>query len=119
MRTIKFKGLSAKGWLYGDLIHNRGKVYIAPIGIASPFAEAGDFEVDESTIGQHIGLYGKNDEGIYEGDIIKLRDGKVYRVGYDQGRAMFSLYEGSKSTDIYALPISGAKIIGNIHDVKG
>ena len=25
MREIKFRGMAKKGWIYGDLIHNRGK----------------------------------------------------------------------------------------------
>ena len=43
-----FRGKNKKnGWIYGDLIHNRGEVFIAPIGIANPFATAEDFVVDE------------------------------------------------------------------------
>lgn len=33
-REIEFRGKNLKGeWLYGDLVHNRGKVYIAPLKI--------------------------------------------------------------------------------------
>ena len=53
MREIKFRGMTSKGWLYGDLIHNRGKVYIAPIGEIYHESVPKDFEVDE------IGVYNK------------------------------------------------------------
>ena len=69
--TWKFRGLnSKKEWLYGDLIHNRGEVFIAPIGIANPLAKAEDFVVDENTVGLFSGLFDKNRKEIYDGDII-------------------------------------------------
>ena len=38
--------MTSKGWLYGDLIHNRGKVYIAPVGEIYHESVPEDFEVD-------------------------------------------------------------------------
>ena len=46
MREIKFRGMAKKGWIYGDLIHNRGKVYIAPVGEIYHESVPEDFEVD-------------------------------------------------------------------------
>ena len=61
-----FRGKNKKnGWIYGDLIHNRGEVFIAPIGIANPFATAEDFVVDENSVGYFTSLKDKTDKAPY------------------------------------------------------
>lgn len=72
MREIKFRGKNSKGvWIYGDLLHNRGETFIAPIGIANPLSTANDYKVIARTIGEYTGLTDSSGKDIFEGDILE------------------------------------------------
>ena len=84
-RKISFRGynLKNKQWIYGYYLVNRGKHYIVQDGVAEPFKEASDFEVDAESVGQYV----TNVDGVdlYEGDYvdrIELRyfEGECYPV---------------------------------------
>lgn len=84
-----FRGKNKKnGWIYGDLIHYRGEVFIAPLGIANPFATAEDFIVDENSVGYFTSLKDKTNKDIYEGDIVERYD---YRQDWETGEIEFIL----------------------------
>lgn len=115
MREIKFRGMTSKGWLYGDLIHNRGKVYIAPVGEIYHESVPEDFEVDENSIGQFTGLCDKNNKEIYEGD--KLKYSFELFKEFLQGSVIFN----RGSFDFLGYPLCSFQtnqfeIIGNIYD---
>ena len=124
MRDIKFRGMTRKGWIYGDLIHNRGKVYIAPIEIYHD-AIAEDFEVDENSIGQYTGLKDELGRDLYEGDIIESSYGKKHFIQFDFSNGAFVAVP--YSDDDFSVPRYLVKswifkfrkrIVGNIYDNK-
>lgn len=122
-REIKFRGkkFCQDEWIYGSLI-TRGER-----GADGNFIDTGRGEcypLQQDTIGQFTGLYDKNGEEIYEGDIVRFNQKflieNILLVDYEcSHRGGFSLctkegYYGMFG-DAWLEPFY-CEVIGNIHD---
>lgn len=119
MRTIKFRGKVVLGhasnqWKEGDLIQYHmqedQQVYNANIRNSCGIVYA----INPKTLGQFTGLYDKNGKEIWEGDIIKWKDGHgketIDYVKFTKGVFMLHYINFS----IFYYPET--EIIGNIHE---
>jgi len=126
MREIEFRGISATTgkFVYGDLIHAlNGKVYINIKTISGGGAEfIQPIEVIANTVGEFIGLKDRENNKIWEGDLLEvstpLDDGYVGNVVYDV--YCWGIDYGPNINDFQMIIQSDhtCKIIGNIHEHK-
>ena len=119
MRIIKFRGKSIDGkeWLYGDLVSSADKKRFAIL--VNDKESYDECEIIPETIGQFSGLYDCNKKEIYEGDILKWSNGRMYVVKFWRGMFYASVEECNDGF-LGGFPLHAlteyCEIVGNIYD---
>ena len=137
MCITKFRGFSTcfteDEFFYGDLVHyDYGKCYIVEQYCRNWDITGQGIEVDPKSVGQFTGLYDKEDEEIYQGDIVNVDEirNRSYAVGFVQGSFVLIPYDEDLGDEIEESYIISAfleseksnkcklKIIGNVYENK-
>ena len=113
MREIVFRGKRfANGeWIYGDLHY----------GFMTKLPYVNGFDVDPNTVGQFVGVMGKNGVRIFEGDVIRWKNWKgeycESYVIYDSEWNRFCVWiSGAESFGVNKHLSSDIEVIGSIYD---
>ena len=120
MRTIKFRGKdrSTGKWFYGNL---NAKDIFGHTCICT--SDRGCLDIDPETVGQFSGLYDCDGKEIFEGDILKWSNGRLYAVKFWQGMFYASVEECNDGI-LGGFPLHAftefeerkCEIVGNIYD---
>ena len=114
MRQIKFRGYNRKNkqWLYGFYLQNRGEHVVCPDEFATG-KSWDDYEIGPETLGELSGLLDKDDNEIWEGDIIECGT-RRYVCKFIEGG--FEFCDLSDEKIILKAIVIHSHVIGNIHD---
>lgn len=118
MREILFraKAIKTNEWVYGDLVHNTLTISISN---PSPFqAGARRFtKVKPKTVGQFTGKCDRNQNKIFEGDILSCASIEDFYVIEFMDGAFVAVLDDNVIYDLEEV-VDGLEIVGNIYDNK-
>lgn len=124
MRTIKFRGKTRVNgkWYYGSLVYSDEINAAIYFQIGRGLIKRMDWVyVIPETIGQFSGLYDCNGKEIFEGDILKWSNGRMYVVKFWDGMFYASVEECNEGF-LGGFPLHAlyedekCEIVGNIFD---
>lgn len=120
-REIKFRGKVVHndpmtnpddGWVYGFYYQDLDKGEIKHYIKSCPM----DWEIIPETVGQFTGVYDKNGNEVYEGDIVSF-DNLIYRIEWDSNNLSYCMRKGERIW--YRIDYSELamySVIGNVYD---
>lgn len=118
VRDYEFRGkkLGTGEWLTGNLFNDGAEDYVVPRTLLG-ITEFEDYQVDQNTIGEWIGLYDKVGIKVYEGDIVEYH-GFKYLVIRNTEIACFAFRSiNVVSPDIIGLALDRKiRVLGNKND---
>lgn len=118
-----FRGKYNGNWVVGDLTHKQFKGRtLTIIRVYDGFSNYDEFEVIPETVGEFVGIIGRNDTRVYEGDVIQIHD-NVYVVSKKTGGFIATNINASEVDEDDAIihlsqcnKYLNYQVIGNIHD---
>ena len=95
-RSVVFRGraLDNNEWVFGMPVPGQNGKLSMYIDNNGTFVD-----VDPNTIGQWTGLFTDDHFPIFENDLVKVEDGEVYHVGWDNAKAGFVMYNDVETLD--------------------
>lgn len=124
MRELLFRAKTPEGaWVEGDLIHERYGTCIQRIDETSGKSERHKIVICPETLCQFTGLIDKNNQKIWENDIVFVTDDDGCYEQVDTGIGEIEFFEGlwyvggNVQTGLYEVDIAmSIEVIGNIFD---
>ncbi|MGQ7595147.1 YopX family protein [Streptococcus suis] len=118
----KFRGVSIsdnnKGqWMYGNLIIDGNYAYIVNgvIECNDQYITIAEWcPVEPKTIGASTGLFDKNGQEIFEGDVVNIFDEKLSKIYFSEGAFCVDVLNGGTPLHVYLS--EHLELIGNIYE---